>query len=791
MPAMDLVEDALMIRDASQGGFGYMQAAKLLAKVLSGGASEITIGAPDANGKITISLAGESFTTAEKDKLADIEADAKDDQTADEIASLIAAGSAAQDVLKAALSVPAWAPSRAAAQALSFPASVKEMVAWGYAAPGDGGGARWKRVDSEPSHAGKFRSQDRIRSDGSISATNGGWWEIVAGNGMTLTPLQFGAVPGQDVNSGPQLQDYFDYVVRSFDGYAFPMDIDLGGMLFRSDQSLNLTGIRQPGLRMRNGEIYSRAQNKIALDFTGGNNITLSNIDVNGAEDAPPDVGILFSRAAGALNDFAGSSTMIIDNVKANGYFRRAACIAIASEVSTWIAPNFRNKHKHYYAVAFAMVDNTQALVDQFAGSMITSEFQTLPPPGTSHSNVCHNMVCPTIARSSPFSVSITSITRANPAVVTLATMDNVDLVNGDWIFITGGTMDEVAYGYFQVANLNVAAKTFQLSGVNSTGFSAYTGGATLQMRMGPAVLMSGVRTFYSQGGYLLSYGQPALVLDTANGTFKDFHFNAQFERHCFDPIAIRNSAGTDILWDIDLNLPNHSQDPGRSLIRALGTGTVQFRGLKLLGWHGVPNVALEGVFYPASKFDIMGGNITIPQEAFLDPTELLRFDGSITAWDRTPRKIEYLDKNTPIQNLMNTFGSWVPVIRDAPTGGNVATTSNVSGTWNRVGNILHFTGFLRDISTTGMNVENDLYIDLSGLPATPANVAGNGVDYYVGSVRTTYIALDGSPVIECLEDMTWARITCSRDGIVNRAIKIGDVTDGNGDIVFQMTVRV
>lgn len=35
----------------------------------------------------------------------------------------------------------------------------------------------YKRVDSEPSHDGKFRSVDRYLSDGTVDAVNGGWWE--------------------------------------------------------------------------------------------------------------------------------------------------------------------------------------------------------------------------------------------------------------------------------------------------------------------------------------------------------------------------------------------------------------------------------------------------------------------------------------------------------------------------------------------------------------------------------------------------------------------------------------
>lgn len=71
---------------------------------------------------------------------------------------------------------------------------------------------------------------------------------------------------------------------------------------------------------------------------------------------------------------------------------------------------------------------------------------------------------------------SITNITNANPAVVTVTGGSLPS--NGDRVFINGvGGMTEVNGREFTVAG--VAGLTFQLSGVNSTGYSAYTSGGT------------------------------------------------------------------------------------------------------------------------------------------------------------------------------------------------------------------------------------------------------------------------------------------------------------------------
>jgi hypothetical protein len=69
----------------------------------------------------------------------------------------------------------------------------------------------------------------------------------------------------------------------------------------------------------------------------------------------------------------------------------------------------------------------------------------------------------------------ITGITQANPAVVTIS---GHGYSNGDVVFITGvAGMTEVNGKFYTVAN--VTASTFELSGVDSTGFTPYTSGGT------------------------------------------------------------------------------------------------------------------------------------------------------------------------------------------------------------------------------------------------------------------------------------------------------------------------
>jgi len=76
-------------------------------------------------------------------------------------------------------------------------------------------------------------------------------------------------------------------------------------------------------------------------------------------------------------------------------------------------------------------------------------------------------------------SQAITGITKANPAVVTYSGADNFE--NGDEIYIASvGGMVEVNGLKFTVANLNAGANTFELSGIDSTGYTTYTSGGTV-----------------------------------------------------------------------------------------------------------------------------------------------------------------------------------------------------------------------------------------------------------------------------------------------------------------------
>lgn len=70
------------------------------------------------------------------------------------------------------------APSLYDAQISSISKYAQTTILTGYYANGDTPKAYYKRVTSQPSHPGRFRSIDRYLPNGNIDNSNGGWWEL-------------------------------------------------------------------------------------------------------------------------------------------------------------------------------------------------------------------------------------------------------------------------------------------------------------------------------------------------------------------------------------------------------------------------------------------------------------------------------------------------------------------------------------------------------------------------------------------------------------------------------------
>lgn len=102
--------------------------------------------------------------------------------------------------------------SRAEAQTAAIPAAVKALDTQAYAPLYSDtatlvGGAKYRRVNSEPTHGLKLRSADRWTAEGNSDSANGGWWEI---DEPVVTAAMAG-VRDNTLADGDKMVSFLDY----------------------------------------------------------------------------------------------------------------------------------------------------------------------------------------------------------------------------------------------------------------------------------------------------------------------------------------------------------------------------------------------------------------------------------------------------------------------------------------------------------------------------------------------------------------------------------------------------
>lgn len=163
--------------------------------------------------------------------------------------------------------------TKAAAEAATIPSSINAIRLNGYYAAGDGGGAIYKRVQSEPSHVGKVQSSD------------GAWWELVSLENEIIA--LGGEVDGltdvsSEINAALVINRRFTLPVGSFrlgsgilvdnsnmsgETESGPQGISFSGADARLTVLRPVTGLTGPAVTLRYGTgVSSHAQHRFS-DF--------------------------------------------------------------------------------------------------------------------------------------------------------------------------------------------------------------------------------------------------------------------------------------------------------------------------------------------------------------------------------------------------------------------------------------------------------------------------------------------------------------------------------------------
>lgn len=288
---------------------------------------------------------------------------------------------------------------------------------------------------------------------------------------------------------------------------------------------------------------------------------------------------------------------------------------------------------------------------------------------------------------------AIAGITKANPAVVTYTGADN--FANGDLVYIFDvAGMTEVNNLVFEVANVSTGANTFELSGVDSSAYTAYSSGGVVSPAQVPEFTTTADSAIVSVRfqGHGLSEG--AIVVLPASTTVGGLTIQGKYTVNSVTSVDVftisesvaASSAATAMMNDGEVSLRYYiTLTPGAA---GLGYGLGDY-GSGAYGVGGTPSSNQAGTAIVADNWtmdnwgELLIGNIQDEGIYYWGAREGLT---NMKLIDNAPLYNAGMFVSQSAQQIF-TYGSSINAYEDASLGGIGTFQDPLLVQWSDVGN--------------------------------------------------------------------------------------------------------